>query len=70
MESRTKEKILSLIRETTTGFEIKSLITDGFKVYEGVAKELGVKHQRCIFHMFKECREEIINDIEKMNSLN
>ena len=58
MVSRTKKNILSLIKETTEGHEIKSITTDGFKVYESVADELNLKHQRCIFHMFKECRTE------------
>jgi transposase-like protein len=65
MESRTKKNIISLIKETTKEHDIKSITTDGFSVYESVTKELQLKHQRCIFHMFKECRTEILKDIKK-----
>jgi transposase-like protein len=65
MESRTKENILSLIKEVTKGHKIKSITTDGFQTYESVAEELNIKHQTCIFHMFKSIRKEILDDLKK-----
>lgn len=59
MKKRTKKKIKTLIEEVTNGHSIISLTSDGLKQYKLVSKDLGIIHQRCVFHMMKECREEI-----------
>jgi transposase-like protein len=65
MSSRTKKKIKDLIKEVTVGNKIISLTSDGLRQYKLVAKDLGIMHQRCIFHMIKECKEEIKKYLKK-----
>ena len=65
MNSRTKKKIKDLIEEVTENNEIISLTSDGLRQYKSVAKDLGIIHQRCIFHMIKECKEELRDYLKK-----
>ena len=65
MKSRTNKKIKALIEEVTDGHSIISLTSDGLKQYKSVSKKLGIIHQRCVFHMMKECREEIKSYLKK-----
>lgn len=65
MSSRTKKKIKALITEVTKNNQIISLTSDGLRQYKYVAKDLGIIHQRCIFHMIKECKEEIKKYLKK-----
>ncbi|MDR2831068.1 MAG: hypothetical protein LBB45_08610, partial [Methanobrevibacter sp.] len=59
MFSRKTYKLKSLIEEVTEGQPRISLTTDGLKQYKKVAEDLGLKHQRCIFHIMKDCREKV-----------
>jgi len=65
MKSRTTKKIKALIEEVTDGHSVISLTSDGLKQYKLVSKDLGIIHQRCVFHMMKECREEIERYLKK-----
>jgi hypothetical protein len=33
--------------------------SDGLKQYKKVAENLGLKHQRSVFHIMKDCREKV-----------
>ena len=69
MSSRTKKKIKALIEEVTKNNEMFSLSSDGLKQYKLVAKDLGIIHQKCVFHMIKECKEEIRNYLKKLKMI-
>jgi transposase-like protein len=65
MVSRTNKKLKSLIKDVTKNQPQISLTSDGLRQYKTVAKDLGLIHQRCIFHMMKECREKINTYLKK-----
>ena len=70
---RIPENTKKFIQETTQNKPFKCLTTDLFPMYRNVTDELGVKHQLCIFHLFKTinhkiktyCRRNKINSKEK-----
>ncbi|MDR2967173.1 MAG: transposase [Methanobacteriaceae archaeon] len=65
MKSRTKKKIKALIEEVTAEHSVISLTSDGLKQYSLVSEDLGIIHQRCVFHMMKDCRNEIKRYLKK-----
>ncbi|MDR2623016.1 MAG: hypothetical protein LBC39_00370 [Methanobrevibacter sp.] len=65
MFSRTTRKLKSLIEDVTDGQSIISLTSDGLKQYKKVAEDLGLKHQRCVFHLMKDCRTKVYKYLKK-----
>ena len=70
---RIPENTKKFIQENTENKPFICLTTDLFPMYRNVADELGVKHQLCIFHLFKTinhkiktyCRKNKLNKKEK-----
>lgn len=70
---RIPENTKKFIKESTKNKPFICLTTDLFPMYRNVADELGVKHQLCIFHLFKTinhkiktyCRKNKLNKNEK-----
>ena len=56
---RIPENTKKFIQETTQNKPFKCLTTDLFPMYRNVTDELGVKHQLCIFHLFKTINHKI-----------
>ncbi|MDR2623973.1 MAG: hypothetical protein LBC39_05325 [Methanobrevibacter sp.] len=59
MSSRTTKRLKSLIEDITDVQPRISLTSDGLKQYKKVAENLGLKHQKCVFHLMKDCREKV-----------
>lgn len=53
------ENTKKFIQESTQNKPFKCLTTDLFPMYRNIADELGVKHQLCIFHLFKTINNKI-----------
>lgn len=50
---RTPEAIKTFIQESTNNQPLIAITTDHFREYKKIMDELKVKHQLCIFHLFK-----------------
>jgi transposase-like protein len=50
---RTPEAIKNFIQQSTINHPLIAVTTDHFREYKNIMDELGVKHQLCIFHLFK-----------------
>jgi hypothetical protein len=50
---RTPIAIKNFIQKSTTNQPLISVTTDHFREYKNIIDNLGVKHQLCIFHLFK-----------------
>ncbi|MDR2624386.1 MAG: hypothetical protein LBC39_07495 [Methanobrevibacter sp.] len=48
-----------MIKDVTDGQPRISLTSDGLKQYKKIAEDLGLIHQRCVFHIMKDCREKV-----------
>jgi predicted RNA-binding protein len=50
---RTTETIKRFIEKSTDNQPLIAITTDHFRRYKRIMDKLGVKHQLCIFHLFK-----------------
>ena len=50
---RTPTTITQFIQESTSNKPLISITTDHMPLYKNIMNNIGVKHQLCIFHMFK-----------------
>ena len=57
-----QKTIQKFLKESLKGLKINTIITDGYKVYEDIIKDLGAKHQKCVFHIM----QNLMNPLQKM----
>ena len=50
---RTPQIITQFIQESTSNKPLISITTDHMPLYKNIMDNIGVKHQLCIFHLFK-----------------
>ena len=48
-----QKTIQKFLKESLKGLKIDTIITDGNKAYEDIIKDLGAKHQKCVFHIMQ-----------------
>ena len=48
-----RKTIKKFYKESLKGLKIYTIITDGYKAYEDIIKDLGAKHQKCVFHIMQ-----------------
>ncbi|MDR0912563.1 MAG: hypothetical protein LBM96_08210 [Methanobrevibacter sp.] len=65
MEHRTYGAMKDLIETVTENQNRISITTDGFSTYSIIADELGFKHQRSVFHLFKDVQEKVMDELKK-----
>jgi len=56
---KEKETIKEFIETCTDDKNFYSLTTDGLQEYKSITDKLGVIHQKCIFHLLKNIKDEI-----------
>lgn len=57
-----QKTIQKFLKESLKGLKINTIITDGYKVYEDIIKDLGAKHQKCVFHIM----QNLMTPLQKM----
>lgn len=62
-----QKTIKKFLKESLDGLKIKIIVTDGYKAYEEIIKELGAKHQKCVFHIMENLMTPLQKLINKMN---
>ena len=60
----TSEYIKQFLKTSLLGLDAHTLVTDGFKSYPEIIKELELKQQRCTFHVMK----NLIDDLNPIHS--
>ena len=63
----SKEYIKLFLETSLENLEVKTIITDGYRVYASIIDDLGFNHQRCTFHAMKNLMGKVI---KKHNGLN
>ena len=58
-EKFNKYFIKKFLTESIEGFEIDTIITDGYRAYNSIIEDLGLKHQVCVFHKMKNLMDEL-----------
>ena len=48
-----RKTIKKFYKESLKGLKIYTIITDGYKAYKDIIKDLGAKHQKCVFHIMQ-----------------
>ena len=60
-----QKTIQKFLKESLKGLKINTIITDGYKVYEDIIKDLGAKHQKCVFHIMQNLMTPLQKKINK-----
>ena len=55
----TPEYIKQFLKTSLLGLDAHTLVTDGFKSYPEIIKELKLKQQRCTFHVMKNLMDDL-----------
>ena len=55
----TSEYIKQFLKTSLLGLDAHTLVTDGFKSYPEIIKELELKQQRCTFHVMKNLMDDL-----------
>ena len=63
----SKEYIKLFLETSLENLEVKTIITDGYRVYASIIDDLSFNHQRCTFHAMKNLMDKVI---KKHNGLN
>jgi len=58
-----KEKFL---KDSLKGITVKGIVSDGDKAFGTIIDEIGVPHQRCVFHIMQNLMNELIKPINKL----
>ena len=56
----TKDYIKLFLETSLENLEVKTIITDGYRAYASIIKDLGFNHQRCTFHAMKNLMGKLI----------
>ena len=48
-----RKTIKKFYKESLKGLKIYTIITDGYKAYKDIIKDLGAKNQKCVFHIMQ-----------------
>ena len=60
-----QKTIKKFFKESLKGLKIDTIITDGYKTYEDIIKDLGVKHQKCVFHIMQNLMTPLQKKVNK-----
>ena len=74
-EDFNQETVKKYLKSSLKGLKLKTIVTDGLKIYDEIIEELGAKHQKCVFHIMQGLmtplqkllnkKNKKINDLEK-----
>lgn len=66
-EEFNREYVKNFLKPLVSEFNIKTIVTDGAKMYPSIMKELGVEHKLCNFHKMQNLLKKMLGKLISLN---